>query len=371
MKILQVITLGTNIGGAQIHVLDLAISLHERGHEVHVLTGTLGELNEWLTEAGVSNAHFPILRREIHPIDDIRCFFKLWRFIKQYKPDVVASHSSKAGIIVRLVCFFLTIPNTFTVHGWSYEANSSKINQSLYFAIEKIMGFFSCKLITVAHTGYDLGIKHCIVPKGKMVTVLNGVRDLGKKNAKKTADTEGVARPVELVMSARFQSQKDHETLVKALIPLKNELFHLHLLGDGTETLERIQTLVKESGLTEKVSFVGFTTDVVGYLQRADICVLISHSEGLPLSILEAMSIGLPILASNVGGISKQVKDGYNGYLVERNAVEDLTEKIKLLMNNSTLRREMGNNSRMFYEKEFKLDTMVDKTLAVYESILK
>jgi glycosyltransferase involved in cell wall biosynthesis len=371
MKILQVITLGTNIGGAQIHVLDLAISLHERGHEVHVLTGTFGELNEWLTEAGVSNAHFPILRREIHPIDDIRCFFKLRRFIKAFKPDVVAAHSSKAGIIVRLVCFFLNMPNTFTVHGWSYEANSSKINQFLYFVIEKIMGFFSCKLITVAHTGYDLGIKHRIVPTKKMVTVLNGVRDLGKKNAKKAADTEGVAHPVELVMSARFQSQKDHETLIKALIPLKNESFYLQLLGDGTETLERIQTLVKESGLTEKVSFVGFTTDVVGYLQRADICVLISHSEGLPLSILEAMSIGLPILGTNVGGISKQVKDGYNGYLVERNAVEDLTEKIKLLMNNSTLRREMGDNSRIFYEKEFKLDTMVDKTLAVYESILK
>jgi glycosyltransferase involved in cell wall biosynthesis len=368
MRILQVITLGTHIGGAQIHVLDLAISLHERGHDVHVLTGTLGDLNKWLTEAGVSNAHFPILRREIHPIDDLRCFFKLLRFIRQFKPDVVASHSSKAGIIVRLVCFFLNIPNTFTVHGWSYEANSSKINQSLYFVIEKIMGFFSCKLITVAHTGYDLGIKHRIVPREKMVTVLNGVRDFGRKKA---TDTEGVTRPVELVMSARFQSQKDHETLIKALIPLKTESFYLQLLGDGTETLERIQTLVKESGLTEKVSFVGFTTDVVGYLQRADICVLISHSEGLPLSILEAMCIGLPILGSNVGGISKQVKDGYNGYLVERNAVEDLTEKIKLLMNNPTLRREMGNNSRAFYEKEFKLDKMVDKTLAVYESILK
>jgi glycosyltransferase involved in cell wall biosynthesis len=371
MKILQIITLGSNIGGAQIHVLDLAISLHERGHEVHVLTGTSGDLNEWLTEAGVSNTHFPILRREIRPIADIRCFFKLRRFIKQFKPDVVASHSSKAGIIVRLVCFFLNIPNTFTVHGWSFEANSSKIHQSLYFAIEKIMGFFSYKLITVAHTGYDLGIKHGIVPTPKMVTVLNGVRDLGKKSAKKAFDTEGVTHPVELVMSARFQSQKDHETLIRALIPLKNEPFHLQFLGDGIETLGRIQTLVKESNLTEKVSFVGFTTDVVGYLQRADICVLISHSEGLPLSILEAMSIGLPILASNVGGISKQVKDGYNGYLVERNAVEDLTEKIKLLMNNPTLRREMGNNSRAFYEKEFKLDKMVDRTLAVYESILK
>jgi glycosyltransferase involved in cell wall biosynthesis len=371
MKILQVITLGTNIGGAQIHVLDLAISLHKRGHDVHVLTGTFGELNQWLTEAGVSNAHFPSLQRDIRPFNDMRCFFKLRTFIKKSQPDVVAAHSSKAGIIVRLVCFFLNIPNTFTVHGWSFEANSSKINQRFYFIIEKILGFFSCKLITVAHTGYELGIKRRIVPPEKLVTVYNGVRDLGENSTKIASNTEGVMSRVEMVMSARFQSQKDHETLIKALIPLKNEYFHLHLLGDGTETLADIQALVAEHGLSEKVSFIGFTPDVVNYLKQADICILMSHSEGLPLSILEAMSIGLPIIASNVGGISKQVQQGYNGFLVERKDIEDLTEKIKLLMNNPTLRREMGKNSRSLYEKEFQLDKMVDKTLVVYQSILK
>ena len=429
MKILQVVTLGDSIGGAQIHVLDLAISLHKRGHDVHVLTGTVGALNERLTKVGVSNGRLPTMRREIHPIDDVRCFFALRRFIKDFKPDIVASHSSKAGIIVRLVCFFLGMPNTFTVHGWSFEANASKLNRGLYFVIEKIMGFFSCKLITVAYTGYDLGIQHKIVPPEKLITVLNGVRDFaleipqipqipqisqishyieGASNGQNGANghnghngnghngnghnghnldsengnngsnghngkngSNGQNGHIELVMSARFQSQKDHETLVKALIPLKNEPFHLQLLGDGTETLARIQTLVTDNHLTEKVTFVGFTTNVLEYLQRADICALISHSEGLPLSILEAMSLGLPIVASNVGGISKQVENGYNGYLVERNDVEDLTEKIKLLMNNPTLRRQMGLNSRTFYEKEFKLEKMVDKTLAVYASILK
>jgi glycosyltransferase involved in cell wall biosynthesis len=370
MKILQVITLGTNIGGAQIHVLDLAISLHKRGHDVHVLTGTYGELNQWLTEAGVSNEHFPLLQREISPLNDIRCFLKLRTFIKQFKPDVVAAHSSKAGIIVRLVCFFLNIPNTFTVHGWSFEANASKVNQLLYLFIEKSMGFFSCKLITVAHTGYDLGIKRKIVSPEKLVTVYNGVRDFGENTSKIVSNTEGVISCVQMVMSARFQAQKDHETLIRALIPLKNEPFHLQLLGDGTETLADIQALVAEHGLSEKVSFVGFTSDVVNYLKHADICILMSHSEGLPLSILEAMSIGLPIIASNVGGISKQVKQGYNGFLVERKDIEDLAEKIKLLMNNPTLRRELGKNSRTLYEKEFELDKMVDKTLDVYQSIL-
>ncbi|MDZ7877824.1 MAG: glycosyltransferase family 4 protein [Saprospiraceae bacterium] len=370
MKILQVITLGTNIGGAQIHILDLAISLHKRGHDVHVLTGTFGELNQWLTEAGVPNTHFPSLTRQISPLRDIQCFLKLRTFIKQFKPDIVASHSSKAGIIVRLVCFFMQIPNTFTVHGWSFEGSSSRLSQGAFFIIEKIMGFFSHKLITVADTGYDLALKHRTVSPQKLVTIYNGVRDFGENTAKKSIYTEGGNSCVKMVMAARFQVQKDHETLVKALIPLKNASFHLEFLGDGTETLAHIQSLVHENGLTEKVRFVGFTSEVVNYLRHADICLLVSHSEGLPLSILEAMSIGLPIIASNVGGVSKQVKQGYNGFLVERKDIEDLTEKIKLLMNNPTLRREMGKNSRSLYENEFQLDKMVDKTLDVYQSIL-
>jgi glycosyltransferase involved in cell wall biosynthesis len=369
MKILQVITLGTHIGGAQIHVRDLAISLHERGHEVHVLTGTFGELNKWLTEAGVSNEYFPLLKRRISPWDDIRCYFKLRRFIKHYQPDVVAAHSSKAGILMRFVCFFCHIPNTFTVHGWSFEASFSKVGTYLYLLLEKTMGLFSCKIITVADTGYELGIKHRIVPPERLVTVLNGVRDFGKKDIKRAED-RALTQPFTMVMAARFQAQKDHETLIKSLIPLKNEAIHLQLLGDSTETLQLIQALVVESGLREKVTFVGFTSEVDTYLQQADICLLISHSEGFPLAILEAMSIGLPIIASNVGGVSKQVKQGYNGFLIERRDIQDLTEKIKLLMNSPTLRREMGKNSRSFYEKEFKLDKMVDKTIAVYQSIL-
>ena len=414
MKILQIVTLGDNIGGAQIHVLDLSISLHERGHDVHVLTGTFGELNKRLTQAGVPNGQLATMRRNIHPLHDARCFLELSRFIKAFKPDIVASHSSKAGIIARLVCFFLGIPNTFTVHGWSFKANTSRMSQNLYFWIEKVMGFFSCKLITVAQTGYESGIKHKIVPPEKLVTVLNGVRDFAQEAPSNTfftegsstnsghhkpihfqqatqksalvlanssdfeddfsfnlENTEGYNPAVQLIMSARFQREKDHETLVKALIPLKNEPFYLRFLGDGAETLGRIQHLVRTNGLTKKVAFVGFTTNVLNYLQQADICILTSHTEGLPLSILEAMSLGLPIVASNVGGISKQVENGYNGYLVERNDVEDLTKKIKLLMNNPTLRRQMGVNSRTFYEKEFKLEKMVDKTLAVYASILK
>jgi glycosyltransferase involved in cell wall biosynthesis len=407
MKILQIITLGDSIGGAQIHVLDLAGQLQVQGHDVHVWTGTVGEFNERLNIAGIPNRQVPTLTRAISPIRDLKCFFELRRMIKAFKPEVVAAHSSKAGIIVRLVCFSLSIPNTFTIHGWSFGLNASKFNDGFFLVVEKIMGFFTCRIIAVAETSYKMGLRHRIVPSEKMVTIHNGVRDFRDDNPFQTEDIDGLdleltfeeltfdnnlfaqnkslrhaqydietaeieaSKPFKIVMPARFQAPKDHETLIKALKPLKDLNWELQLLGDGTETLDRVKKLANESGLTDKIVFGGYVEDMEKYLAESDLCILISHSEGFPLSILEAMSLNLPIIASNVGGIPEQVIDGYNGYLIPRNDVETLTEKIKLFMNHPNLRREMGNNSRNFYEKEFKLDKMVDRTLAVYQSILK
>ena len=408
MKILQIITLGDSIGGAQIHVLDLAMQLQTQGHDVHVMTGTVGEFNDRLTSVGITNSHVSSLTRAINPIQDIKCFFELKRQIQTFKPDVVAAHSSKAGIIVRLVCFFLDIPNTFTIHGWSFGLNASRFNDGMFLVIEKIMGFFTCRIIAVAETSYKMGLRHRIVPAEKIITIHNGVRDFRENSTLEAENTEGIdfeltneelalqtygveehlpvlvphkfigtaesypfARPFKMVMPARFQAPKDHETLIKALKSLKNGHWTLELLGDGTETLERIKNLVAAYGLSDKITFGGYVENIDAYLADADLCILISYSEGFPLSILEAMSLNLPIIASNVGGIGEQVIDGYNGYLIERNDVDSLTDKIKSLINNPTLRREMGNNSRAFYEKEFKLEKMVDKTLAVYQSILK
>ncbi len=407
MKILQIITLGDSIGGAQIHVLDLAAQLQAQGHDVHVWTGTVGEFNERLTAINIPNQQVPSLTRAIQPIRDLKCFFELRRMVRAFKPDVVAAHSSKAGIIVRLVCFSLGIPNTFTIHGWSFGLNASRLNDGFFLIVEKIMGFFTCRIIAVAETSYRMGLRHRIVPAQKMVTIHNGVRDFRDNNESKAENTEGGdveltneelvfseldfvekpthfrsknafatselvdSRPFKMVMPARFQAPKDHETLIKALIPLKHLNWELQLLGDGTETLERVKKLVRESGLTDKIIFGGYVDNIEAHLLTSNLCILISQSEGFPLSILEAMSLNLPIIASNVGGICEQVIDGYNGFLINRNDVATLTEKIQLLMTKPALCQEMGDNSRIFYEKEFKLDKMVDKTLAVYQSILK
>ena len=375
MKILQIITLGDSIGGAQIHVLDMAVNLQKRGHTVHVLTGTGGELNNRLTNEGVSNEIFPALSRSINIVKDIKCFFALKKYIKQYQPNIVACHSSKAGIIVRAACFALGVPNTFTVHGWAFSEGFTWKTRYLFLFIEKIMGYFSCKIIVVAEQGRDIALKNNIISADKIAVIHNGVRDVALDDDVKMSEnariTEGGKHIFKMIMLARFQVPKDHETLIKALIPLKNAAWHLYLLGDGTETLDRIKTLVNMEGLSEQISFIGYVNNVKSYLQHVDLALLISHSEGFPLSNLEAMSMRLPVIATHVGGMHEQITEGYNGFLIERNAVTDLTEKIGNLMNNPILCRQMGENSRKQYEQYFQLTDMVDETIKTYQTVIK
>ena len=366
MKILQIITLGDCIGGAQIHVVDLAIELKKRNHDVTVVTGTSGLINEWLSQSNIKNKSLHYLRRNINLTNDIKAYKELKELIKTEKPDIVACHSSKAGIIVRLVCAGLKIPCTFTVHGWSCAEGVPPLQRNVYLYLEKILGIFSKKLITVCQADKNFGIRHKIVSPQKLVTIQNGVKDqtLLASNTMVKPDAFVMA------MSARFQNQKDHLSLVQALIPLKNDSWILYLLGDGDETVEEIRTVVVDNDLTEKVKFIGYVSNVHAYLAIADLFLLISKWEGFPLSILEAMSMRLPIIASDVGGVNEQVFDGQNGFLVERQDVNAITQKIKYLLENRNIAKKMGEKSREIYLDQFSIDSMVDKTEKVYKSLV-
>jgi glycosyltransferase involved in cell wall biosynthesis len=279
---------------------------------------------------------------------------------------LVACHSSKAGIIVRLVCYVLKVPCTFTVHGWSCADGVPPLQRTLYMCLEKGLGFFSKKLITVCSADKDFGIKHKIVSPEKLVTIHNGVKDQTLLAATKLEKPDSFV----MVMSARFQNQKDHLSLVRALIPLKEYNWILYLLGDGEETVGEIKKVVSDNDLTEKVKFIGYVSDVHSYLAIADLFLLISKWEGFPLSILEAMSMKLPIIASNVGGVNEQVIDEQNGFLVARQDVNTITERIKELLENKNLAKKMGEISREIYVTHFSIDKMVDKIEKVYKSLV-
>jgi glycosyltransferase involved in cell wall biosynthesis len=219
-------------------------------------------------------------------------------------------------------------------------------------------------MITVSEFDRRFGLELNLVAEHQVVTVHNGIPDVPVSLRADPSHT-----PPRLVMIARFGPQKDHGTLLRALGELQEHSWHLDLLGDGP-LLQETEALAATLGIADRIRFMGQRMDVDQILAASQGFLLVTNWEGFPLSILEAMRAGLPVIASAVGGVSESVLDGETGYLVPRGDVQRLRKRIAELVTDPALRSRLGARGRQHYEQHFTLESAVSKTLAVYQDVL-
>lgn len=364
MKIAYLITRADPIGGAQIHVRDLAAAVQRQGHSATVMTSGSGP---WVDQLRAQNTPVVDLRHLSVPIDparDFRALREIRAVLGELRPDLLAAHSSKAGTLGRLAARPLQIPVIFTVHGWAFTPGVPPWQAAVYRRIERFVGPLASRIITVSEFDRSLALDAAIAAEERVVTVHNGMPDVAPALRAAPGRT-----PVRLVMVARFGPQKDHPTLLRALAGLRSEPWELDLIGDGP-LMAQMESLAATLGIGARVRFLGQRTDVAHILARAQVGLLVTNWEGFPRSILEAMRAGLPVVASSVGGVAESVRDGETGYLVPRKDVGILRERIGRLLASAELRVRLGTRARAVYEQQFTLAHCVAGTLAVYRDVL-
>src|SRR5690606_2218663 len=297
MKIVYIITRSDVLGGASVHLLDLAKGMISQGHQVHILVGGEGTFTEELKKNNINFSSLEYLKREISIKDDVLGFWEIKRYLKRLKPDIVHCHSSKAGLLGRLAAKSLNLPVVFTAHGWAFTEGISPRKQKIYAKIEKFLINFSDHIITVSEFDRIYRFNFGVGSPDKVTTVHNGipVQDL------QTKETKVVGQPCKVIMVARFDDQKDQITLIQALGWLKDKNWVMEFIGSGP-TLERCKQGANKLGLENKIKFLGQQRNVKDFLNNSDIFVLSTNYEGFPLTILEAMRAKLPVIATNVGG---------------------------------------------------------------------
>ncbi|KPN89552.1 mannosyl transferase [Lysinibacillus sp. ZYM-1] len=351
------------IGGAQKHVEALAIQLKRDGHEVTVVTGSYQPTLWRLQEEKITVVRIPVMQRAIHLTKDFQTFWQLRAVFKNIQPDVVATHSSKAGVIGRVVGSLLHIPTVFTAHSWSFTEGVPQKKQALYYRMEKSVQRFTTKIITVSDYDRELALMKKVAPAHKLLTIHNGIDPI--ENSHLTTEKTYMEQPV-IVMVARFEVPKRHDLLLEALAELTDVPWQLQLIGDGS-LRPALEEFVEQHDLTDRISFLGDQLDVHTYLEKSHLFVLLSDWEGLPISIIEAMRVGLPIVATNVGGVKELVVDHDNGFLLEREDKELLKKRLRHLLMDATLCQQMGNASEHRYLQYFTFSPMYQKTLTVYQ----
>lgn len=364
MRVCYVITRFDEIGGAQVHVRDLATAMVREGNEVTVIAGTAppdGFFGRDLARAATFIA-VRGLERSIRPFRDLRALSALVRVIRQISPDLVSLHSSKAGILGRIAARRAHVPAVFTAHGWSFSEGIHELKRKIFALIERKFASRAAVIISVSeydrHLAERLGV---LPPSAKAVCIHNAMPDV----AEDLRSSPGSAPP-RIVCVARFAEPKDHTTLLRSLVDCRDLPWNAVFVGDGPQ-FGSVQALARDMQLSDRIEFAGHTNHVAEVLARAHLFVLPTKWEGLPRSIIEALRAGLPVVASNVGGVPELVADGRNGLLVPAKDVASLADALKMLLLDAGLRARMSAVSRAKYEDEFTFERMFRETTKQYE----
>lgn len=359
MNIVYIITRSDTLGGANIHLLDLAEGVQNLGHQVTILIGGEGVVNQKARERGLNCISLENMVREINPIKDFKCFFEIKKHLLAIKPDIVHCHSSKAGILGRLVSYHLKIKNIFTAHGWAFTEGVSAKKALVYKYIEKYIAYITDRIITVSEYDRQHALKNGVSNIEQMITIHNGIKFLSAIPKK--------GEQVKIIMVARFSPQKKYSELIIALSHIKDLNWCAEFVGDG-ELKSEMEQLSVNLGLQERILFSGQCFDVNQRLANSDIFVLSSNYEGFPLTILEGMSHSLPIITSDVGGCKEAING--NGYLIPKGDVKYLADKLAKLIEDDNLRKDMGKKSYQNFVAKFKFETMLEKTIMVYSELV-
>jgi glycosyltransferase involved in cell wall biosynthesis len=360
-----VLTRSDTVAGVQVHVRDLAKALMARGHQVTVLVGGNGPYINDLKKNAIPFRLVPALVREMHPLLDSQAVMQLRRHFKELEPDLVSTHSSKAGWLGRFAARSLGLPVTFTAHGWAFTPGVAPRAAAFYRIAERIAAPFTSRIITVAEHDRELALSKGVGRPAQIATVHYGIPAVS--DALRAAPE---SEPPRIIMVARFDVQKDHTTLFRALANLRGRAWTVEFVGDGPLENE-MRKLAQQLGIADRVQFSGLRSDVADRLARAQIFALISNYEGFPISILEGMRAGLPVIASNVAGVRESVQDGRTGLVIPPRDVAAVEAGLEKLLSSSSLRKEMGIAGRKRFEEDFTLDKMVDSTIAVYADAIR
>jgi len=359
-RILLLVTLAET-GGAQTYVASLLPMLAQH-FDVAVAAHGSGPLRERVQAAGVRFIHLEHVRRPLSPLRDFRGLLELTALVRRERPHIVHVNSAKAAALGRLAASLARVPiRIYTVHGWSFTAHGGG-SSVVYRGAERLLRPLTTTTICVAESERRAGLEAGTCDEAATVVIHNGVE------LPRAAAVESRSGPYRLVTVGRLQAPKDPITLVRALAELGRP--GEAVIAGGGPDRPAVESEVRRLGLESVVRLAGERNDVGELLAAADLFVLSSRSEGLPLSILEAMAAGLPVVASSVGGVPELVVEGETGLLVPPGDPGALAAAIERLLDDSALRRQLGAAGRNRVSEHFDLVSARRAHLDLYRTLL-
>jgi len=366
LKILRIIA-RLNIGGPARN----AVLLSNPENTV-LVCGEIGEgegdMMYLARENGIEPVIVPELGRELSFINDWKAFWKICKVIRRERPDIIHTHTAKAGTLGRLAGILYRRKLVHTFHGHVLHSYFGKIKTWFFIWIEKMLSLFTDRIITVSESlKRELVERFRIAPEKKFSVVELGFEldDLLKLEPRENSDH------VNIGIVGRLTRVKNHEMLLRIAKKVKGVGCRVKfvIIGDG-QLRRELENYAKELGIENIVEFRGWVKDVAEIYRDMDILVLTSLNEGTPVSIIEAMASARPVVATDVGGVRDVVEDGKSGYLVKPGDERDFSEKLTGLINDRDRRVRFGEYGRKSVRERFSKERLIKDIYKLYNNVL-
>ncbi len=379
LRIAHIITRMDKGGSAQ-NTLFTAVKLDKHKYDVSLISGNLndpqGEISRVINESGIKFMLVPNLVREISLFNDIKAFWQLYSVIKKEKFDILHTHTSKAGILGRWAGKLAGVKIIIhTPHGHVFYGYFGRIKTGLFITLERITACITDRIITLTEKGKLEHIAYRIAGEDKFIPIYSGIdvqrfRDFSVDIAKEKVKL-GINFDCQVIGTVtRLDPIKGNRYLIAAFKEITVEFPNVKLviIGNGSE-LQQLKLQSEQLGIKGDIIFLGTCEDIRPLVSIFDLFVLASLNEGMGRVLLEAQALGVPVVATNVGGIPEVVKDGSTGILVAAGDSALLAQAIIRMLRDKGLRQVMGKQAKSWVDEKFSVDTMVAKIASLYDQL--
>jgi glycosyltransferase involved in cell wall biosynthesis len=374
-----------NMGGPALHVSYLSAGLRERGYETILVAGTVGQGEQSMAyvaeQQGVQVVTIPHLHRDISPVRDLLATWRLARMMRVERPTILHTHTAKAGAVGRAAALLAgrsrppIIVHTF--HGHVLRGYFGRFWTGFFRQLEKLLARITDALVAVSPEVRDELVALGVAPESKFRVIRLGIELDTRVSSDRKARAE--TRRVMGIPDERFvvgwigrmTAVKRTDVVLNAFRALRDEGVDavLCMVGDGPDRVA-VEELAGELGIVRHCLFPGYQEEVGPFFAAFDVFVLPSGNEGTPVTAIEALASGCPVVATSVGGVPDVVDDGVDGFLVEPGTVDGLASRLGELARDTELRTRMGAAGRERMQTRYSVDRLVDDMDRLYRELL-
>ena len=385
VRVLRVIA-RLNMGGPALHVSYLTAGLAKRGYETTLVAGSLAAGEDSMAfvadELGVDVVRIDELHREISPARDVVAAIRLARLIRKIRPHILHTHTAKAGAVGRFAALLAgdarppVVVHTF--HGHVLRGYFDPVRARAFRHLERTLARSTTALVAVSPQVRDDLVELDVAPATRFAVVRLGIeldqRVAPASNGRvETRRVLGIGEsPFTVGWIGRMTGIKRTDDVLLAFKSLRERGIdaRLCLVGDGPDR-DEVERRAHELGVMRETLFLGYQEQVASFFAAFDVFVLPSANEGTPVTAIEALAAGKPVVATRVGGIPDVVRDGEDGFLVAPGDVEALADRLAQLATDDKLRERMGKAARSRVRERYSVERLVDDIDRLYRSLLE